>query len=307
MLTIGFIGNHSVSYSTESERVKAFEELGNKLILFQENQTTASELIKQSENLDILVYSHTHGWQIDDLSHVFDIYKRLGIPTVSAHLDRWLWLDREKDMGTEATWDCQYIFMADSSPEAAQKYDELGLNWYYLKPAVAKDQCYIAKPDRQKYPHDIVFTGSKGYHPEYPFRPQLIEFLHAVYGNRFGHYGNDGIKVLREHELNVMLASSKIVIGDSCFGGRPNYVSDRYYETRGRGGFLMHPITDGIESHGVAHYHKGDLNHLKKKIDLYLSEPESIEQMRKAGHEWVKENETYTHRAQTILKTVGLQ
>lgn len=305
MLTIGFIGNHSVSYSTEAEREKAFKELGHEVVRFQENETTASELIKQSENLDMLVYSHTHGWQIDDLSHVFSIYKRLGIPTVSAHLDRWLWLDREKDMGNEATWDCEYIFMADASPEAAAKYDELGLNWYYLKPAVAKDQCYIAKPDHNKYPHEIVFVGSKGYHHEYPFRTELINFLQGTYSSRFGLYGNDGLGVVREKELNTLYSTAIIAIGDSCFGGRPSYSSDRLTETVGRAGFIITPDTETLGIPVEAYKHP-DLDDLKRKIDYWLLPENQLERKKRAiiGHEHVKKYHTYTNRAEEIIKTV---
>lgn len=303
-LTIGFIGNFMPTFSTENERKKAFEELGHKVIVFQENKTTAKELLETK--MDMLVYSHTHdpSYVIQGLIDVFKEYKRRGIPTVSAHLDRWLWLKRVEDMGQEATWFTEHIFMADASPEAVEKYNQLGINWHYLKPAVAKDQCYMAEPNYDKYPHEIVFTGSKGYHPEYPFRPKLIDWLKATYGNRFAHYGNDGLKVLREHDLNVMLASSKIVVGDSCFGGRPNYVSDRYYETRGRGGFLIHPLTEGVDTNGVSSYERENFEDIKKTIDYWLEHDREREVLRKIGHEWVKKNETYTNRAEEIIKVV---
>lgn len=305
-MRIGFIGNFGPAFSTENERKKAFEELGHIVIPFQENKTTAGQLLYECQNLDMLVYSHTHdpSYIIQGLRDVFAHYKANKVPTVSCHLDRWLWLKRVEDIGKEATWFTEFIFMADASPEAVEKYNELKLNWYYLKPAVAKDQCYIAEPNREKYPHEIVFTGSRGYHPEYPFRPQLVDFLKETYGDSFGHYGNDGIKVLREHELNVMLASSKIVVGDSCFGGRPNYVSDRYYETRGRGGFLLHPIVEGVDYFGVGAYRHADLESLKKQIDYFLFHTEERGKHRMAGFEHVRDNETYTDRAKEILKVV---
>lgn len=308
-MTIGFIGNWFPPFSTENDRKWSFEKLGHKVIPFQENQTSAQQLMDALPKLDMLVYSHTHdpNYVIDDLINVFNIYKEFGVPTVSVHLDRWLWLDRVKDVGKEATWFTEYIFMADGSPEAAELYNSLGLNWHYLPGGVIERDCYIAEPDHQKFPHEIVFTGSKGYHPEYPFRPQLIDWLHKTYGDRFGHYGNDGIRVVRMQELNTLYSTARIVIGDSCFGGRPYYVSERYQEVRGRFGFLIHPKVEGLEDHGVAHYEKENLESLKHAIDYWLHRDEEREFMRKQGHEWVKENETYTHRAQTILETVGLK
>lgn len=306
MKTIGFIGNFGPAFSTENERKWSFEKLGHTVIPFQENETTADKLIRAIEGIDMLVYSHTHdpSYVIPDLIHVFEMYKELGVPTVSAHLDRWLWLKRVEDMGKEATWFTEYIFMADCSPEAVDKYNELGLNWYYLKPAVVEKDCYLAQPDHAKYPHEIIFTGSRGYHPEYPFRPTLIEFLQETYKDRFGHYGNDGIAVVRQDELNTLLASSKIVVGDSCFGGRPNYVSDRYYETRGRGGFLIHPRIEGVDHIGVASYKHGDLQDLKDCIDYYLEQDKLREKMRHDGFEWVKAHETYTDRSQEMLDII---
>lgn len=304
--TIGFIGNFNVPFTTENERKWSFEKLGHEVIPFQESNTTAQQLLEAMPQLDMLVYSHTHdpAYIIEGLIDVFREYKTNNVPTVSAHLDRWLWLDRVKDMGVEATWFTEYIFMADASPEAAEKYNELGLNWYYLKPAVVEKDCYMAEPDYGRFPHEIIFTGSRGYHPEYPFRPQLVDWLKETYGDRFGHYGNDGIGVIRQQDLNVALASAKIVVGDSCFGGRPNYVSDRYYETRGRGGFLLHPKTEGVDPYGVGFYEHGNFEDLKRVIDTYLADDGLREHKRKEGFDWVRQNETYTQRAQEILDIV---
>lgn len=303
-MNIGMIGNLEAVHSTESDRKWSFEELGHKVIGFQENKTTAKTLIEAIDKVDMLVYSHTHGWEIKDLKQVFKKYKANNIPTVSVHLDRWAWLDRVKDVGSEATWFTEYQFMADGSPEAVELYNKFDLNWYYLPPAVVKRACYIAEPDYRRFPHEIIFTGSKNYHSEYPFRPRLINFLQKTYGDKFCHYGLGGKNVLRGANLNTLYASSKIVVGDSCFGGRPYYTSDRYQEVRGRGGFLIHPHVEGVEAVGVAPYIKEDLNDLKRAIDHYLSHDSDRESMRAIGHTWVKNNETYTHRAQTILDKV---
>ncbi len=307
-LTIGFIGNFLPAHSTENDRKWSFEKLGHKVIPFQENKTTAEQLLDSIGSLDVLFYSHTHdpSYVIDRLKPVFQIYKEKSVPTVSVHLDRWAWLDRVKDVGKEATWFTEYIFMADGSPEAVELYEKLGLNWHFLKPGVVERDCYIADPDPIKYPHEIVFTGSKGYHPEYPFRPKLIEFLQETYGDRFGHYGGDGIGncAVRGHDLNVLYSTAKIVVGDSCFGGRPKYVSDRYYEVRGRGGVLLHPRVEGIDIHGVVDYQVGNLIDLNGRIDLWLKSDNAREHERLIGHNWVKNKETYTHRGQEMLDVI---
>jgi hypothetical protein len=311
---IGFVGNFSVPYTTECEREWSFQKLGHEVQRFQENRTTAQQLRAAMPTLDMLIYSHTHdpSYVIDGLIDVFKDYREAGVPTVSAHLDRWAWLARVKDVGTEATWFTEHIFMADASPEAVELYDSLGLNWHYLRPAVVERDCYMAEPDHDRFPHEIIFTGSRGYHPEYPFRPVLVDWLKKTYGSRFGHYGGDGVRTLRQHDLNVALASAKIVVGDSCFGGRPNYVSDRYYEVRGRfGGILLHPHVTGVDTEGVGHYlpawmvgEDDSLGSLGVLIDYWLERDAEREDQRRIGFEWVKNNETYTHRAQQILDTV---
>ena len=304
-LRIGFIGNFRVSYTTENDRKWSFEKLGHEVIPFQENETSALDLTSALHRLDMLMYSHTHGWEIAGLKHVFDVYRERNIPTVSVHLDRWAWLARERDVGKEATWFTEYHFMADFSPEAKLLYERNNLKKvFYLEPGVIERDCYMAEPDHAKFPHEIVFVGSKGYHPEYAFRPKLIDFLAATYGPQFGHYGNDGLGVVREGNLNTLYATAKIAVGDSCFGGRPNYVSDRYYETRGRGGFLLHPHIEGVDMVGVAPYESENLLDLKNQIDYYLNDNIGREDMRRAGFEWVKENETYTNRAEKMLNII---
>lgn len=308
-LRIGFIGNFEAPHSTENERKWSFEKLGHEVITFQENKTTYEHLFHSANDpmfgpLDLYIYSHTHGWEVPRLKHFFEYCKEARIPTVSVHLDRWAGLARESDIGKEATWFTEYQFMADFSPEAVKLYQEHKLNAHYLKPGVVEKDCYLAQPDHKKYPHEIIFVGSKNYHPEYPFRPKLIQFLQDTYGDRFGHYGGDGLGSIRGHDLNVLYATAKVAVGDSCFGGRPNYVSDRYYETRGRGGFLVHPLVEGVDWAGVGHYEAQNVRSLKDTIDSYLKDETSREESRKAGFEWVKTRETYTNRAQEMLEAI---
>lgn len=307
MPVIGFIGNFVPSFSTENDRKWSFEKLGYTVIPYQESRTTTEQLFLDiyDRKFDILFYSHTHGWEIPNLKDVFALCKDREIPTVSVHLDRWAWLQRVEDIGKEATWFTEYLFMADFSPEAVELYKKHNLNAYYLKPGVVERECELAAPDPAMFPHEIIFVGSKGYHPEYPERPALIEFLQETYGDRFGHYGNDGLGVLRGRALNNLYATAKIAVGDSCFGGRPYYVSDRYYETRGRGGFLLHPHVEGHDTVGVAHYNpRGAFKDLKEKIDYYLEHSFEREEMRIAGFNWVKDNETYTNRAREMMGVI---
>jgi hypothetical protein len=304
-MKIGFIGNFIPPFSTENERKYSFEQLGHEVITFQENRTSAQQLIASMRTLDMLVYSHTHdpSYIIRNLKQVFAHYKKHGVPTVSVHLDTWVGLNRVKDVGKEATWFTEYIFMADGSKEAAAVYDKLGLNWHYLPPGVVERECYMAEPSYVKYPHEVVFTGSKNYHHEYEYRRTLIDFLYNTYGKKFAHYGNDGLGVVRQGALNSLYASAKIVIGDSCFGGKENYVSDRLTEVVGRGGFIITPNTETLGL-PVATYNYPDLQDLKTQIDYWLEHSVERKALQKECHEIVKKDHTYTNRAEKILEVV---
>ena len=257
--------------------------------------------------LDALFYSHTHSpeWEIDGLKEIFAEYKKAGVPTISVHLDIWRGLQRESDVGREATWSCEYVFTADGSPETQKLYESYGVNHHYLPAGIKESSCYIAEPDRKRFPQEIIFVGSRNYHPEWPHRPQLIDWLAEVYGDRFGHYGGDGLGVIREHDLNVLYSSAKIAVGDSCFAGeRERYMSDRQAETQGRHGFLIHPEIPGVDIPGMATWKVGDFLELREKIDYFLEQSEPREYLRDMGYDYVKKHQTYTNHAETILQTV---
>ena len=303
-MNIGFIGNFEAPYSTENDRAWSFNKLGHNVTAYQENKVNTKDI--STKGMDVLFYSHTHGWEIPGLKDFFLGCMLAGVPTASVHLDRWAGLAREKDIGIEATWFTEYLFMADMSPEAQKLYDKLDKKVYYTRPGVVEKGCYMAAPDPVRFPHEIVFVGSKNYHPEYPFRKDMINFLHNTYGDKFGHYGDD-LPTLRGHDLNTLYATAKIVVGDTCFGGRPNYVSDRYYETRGRGGFLLHPKVSGVDVAGMGFYEKENLTSLREAIEYSLDDGDKRRDMQKLGFVWVKSNETYTHRAEEMLKCIKEQ
>lgn len=307
-MKIGFIGNFEAPHSTENDRAWAFNKLGHQVFAFQENKVDSSLIIKTvaKNEIDLVVYSHTHGWEIPNIIETFLELKNSGVPVISVHLDRWAWLEREKDVGIEATWKVDHMFMADASPEAVELYEKHGLNnWSYLKPGVDERGTYMAVPDPVRFPHEIIFVGSKNYHKEHPFRRQLVDSLHEVYGERFGHYGGDGLGVVRGHDLNVLYATAKIVVGDSCFGGRPYYWSDRVTETMGRGGFLIHPKVNDLPEEIQASYKAGDLKSVVDTIDRWLKYDSDRKALQKKAFEHVKKYETYTNRAQEIIDYVN--
>lgn len=168
-------------------------------------------------------------------------------------------------------------------------------------------ECYRAEPV-EALRQDVIFVGSYGYHKEWPYRQQLLNWLAATYGSRFTHY--DHASHMRGHRLNQLYASAKIVVGDSCclgFTGR-DYWSDRVPETLGRGGVLIHPWIKGLDddyqdSVHLRLYAYGDFAGLKDRIDELLHDADR-ERIRLAGHAHVKAHHTYTHRVQQMLDII---
>jgi hypothetical protein len=313
MLTVAILGNHDVPYCTECELDWTFEHLGHKVIRFQENRSQTHQILSQclAERVDLLVYVHTHGWNTPGaytMDQLIQLLRVNGIKTCSFHLDLYWGLNvidkRQDRIGTHPFWHTDYVFTADGGHQ--DKFEQRGVNHFWLPPAVVERGCYRGdwKPN---YATDIAFVGSKIYHPEYPFRGQLLDYLGRNYGDRFRRYNGDTQwGIFREQKLNDMYASVKINVGDSCYSGIRNYWSDRVPETLGRGGFLIHPEVEGLNIPGLVTYEPRNLVDLKSKIEYYLNHGEERNACMEQSFADVKANHTYTNRVRDMLSVMGL-
>lgn len=310
-MKIVFVGNFRVPFTTENDLAWSYEKLGHKVIRMQEDYVTTQEVLQQAMNADMLHYVHTHGWETRGFMTMDEVLRKLerrGIPTVSTHLDTWYGLRRASDVANHPFWKTQFVFTADGG--AHEWIKSLGIPHHYLKAGVIERDCFIGDY-KQEYAYDVIFVGSKQYHPEWPYRPQLINWLEKTYGSRFAHFGGDGRGVVRGKQLNDLYASAKVVIGDTlCLNfDRQEYWSDRIYETTGRGGFIIHPFIEGLQNDfeigkEIIVYKYGDFDELKAKIDYYLQYDVEREAIQKAGHERTKRDHTYTNRMQQVIETV---
>lgn len=309
-MRIVFVGNFRVPFTTENDLAWTYRRLGHKVIEMQEDQARSQDILLAAKNADMLHYVHTHGWETKGAFGMDEVLRRLhraGIPTVSTHLDTWYGLRRSTDVANHPFWQTQYVFTADGG--ADQWIKDKGINHHYLKAGVVERDCYIGNFE-QRFAHDVIFVGSKRYHPEWPYRPQLVNWLETTYGNRFGHYGNDGRGVVRGEQLNNLYESAKVVVGDTlCLNfDHPEYWSDRIYETTGRGGMIIHPFIEGLQNDftpdEVPMYKYGDFDGLKKLIDEFVADTDKREAVRIAGHNRTKRDHTYTNRVQQIINTV---
>lgn len=312
-MKIAFIGNFEAEFSTENYHKKSFESLGHEVITFQENKTHVREIVPVAMRCDMLYFTHTHGFKIgtdSDVKIMFSELKKAKIPTVGYHLDLWLGLQRERDLKSDPYWNIEHFFTVDKLM-ADYLNNNTKTKGYFLPAGVPESEAFIGTPNLKKYPHEIIFTGAKNYHPEHKYRGQLIDWLHVQYGSLFSHYGSGGREQVRGKELNNLYASAKIVIGDTLCKNfnYPEYLSDRFFEVPGRGGFMIFPYIEGADRHlesneEVVFYEFGDFGDLKSKIDHYLQDTRNREAIRLAGFERARRDHTYRNRIEHIIKTI---
>jgi len=276
----------------------------------QEGQATGEEILAKGTVSDLLVVVHTHGWETPGLPLAEVLQMLKGVTkTMTYHLDLWLGLERQKDLDNDPFYKLIDHFFATDKLMADWFNDNTAVKGHYIPAGVYHRECFSFNIPKIR---DIIFTGSKGYHPEWPWRPQLINWLHDTYGTGFKHYGNDGIQVVRGLALNELYASTKITIGDTlCINyDYPDYFSDRLFEATGRGAFVIFPYIKGIENYfklgeEIITFRFGDFEDLKTKIDYYLEHDEEREKIRKAGFERTKKDHTYIKRWEEILNTIN--
>lgn len=235
-----------------------------------------------------------------------------GVKTASYHLDLYVGLKREAGLDGDPFWTTQHVFTPDGDPRSAAVFARRGINHHWSPPAVVSDEC---EPGawRDTYDYDVVFVGSRGYHAEWPWRVRLLDWLAKRYGRRFRRFGGDCPEgPTRGADLNDLYATARVVVGDSlCLPGHTLYWSDRFYETVGRGGFLIGPRVPGVEEHftdgeHLRLYDYGDLDALGRMIDAALDDQEGRRLIAKAGQEHVRERHTYKIRFATAFDVMGL-
>jgi len=315
-MIITFVGNFGVSYSSETHHANTLEALGHQVIRLQEGKASVDEIYNSALGSNLLVWVHTHGWKTpesgeDTVDNLFKWLEQHRIPTMTYHLDLWFGINRQSDLNEDPFYKTIGHFFTVDKLMADWFNENTEVVGHYLQAGVYEPECYI--DDSGGMQNDVIFVGSKFYHKEWQWRPQLIAWLEETYGSKFKHFGGDGLGVVRGEALNQLYKSSKIAVGDSLVLNfdYPYYWSDRVYETLGRGGFMIHPYIKGMEEHftdkeHLVYFKFGDFEDLKQKIDYYLEHDDEREAIRQAGHEHVKKNHTYTNRWQQIIKELGL-
>lgn len=215
-MRIAFIGNFEVSYSTEQHHAQALTDLGHNVLCLQEGTVTTNEIIGAISISQLVVWVHTHGWETPGgIESALLEAKRLNIPVITYHLDLWMGLERQQDMKTGPYWNLiDHFFTVDKAMAEYLNY-YTPIQGHYLPAAVSHRECYAVEAPRDL---DVVFVGSHNYHPEHPYRQELIGKLREHYGDRFHLFPGEGPAV-RGRDLNLLYARTKVVVGDSlCIG-----------------------------------------------------------------------------------------
>lgn len=300
------VGNFAQPWTTETYVARELSRLGHEVIRKSFPRDGFPDIEAAASVSQLLVMQ---GSQLPD--HAVEMFRRVearGCVTAGYHLDIFRGLAREGRVDTEAFWRMGHVFTADGDPDTQAWMAEHGVNHHWLPAACVTDEIGVGQR-RDSWEHDVVFVGSRNYHAEWPWRRLLLQTLAGVYGAQFRAYDGNAIRGI---ECNDLYASARVVVGDSMFADRRrNYWSDRYYETIGRGGFLVAPHVDGLEAHLVdtvhfAEYTIGSLNDVCDTIDFHLAHWDHARDIAQCGLEHVRAHHTYRHRMIELLDVVGL-
>ena len=317
-MKIAYIGNFDPEYSTENDVRKAFESLGHEVIKLQENKTSIQTAKYWALQSDMLLVTGT--WDSIKLDDMLDLYHDCavkGIPTATLHLDTFWSTGRQgRKWWRESMFHTAYLFTADGDYQ--DEWKAFGKNHMWLPPAVRHDACHFGTP-RAEFECDVAFVGSNGigYHEDvWPDRRILVDYIRNMCqrnGWTFRNPGGDDPKVDRGDDMNDFYASAKVTIGDSlCLKKEDShYWSDRVPEATGRGGLLIMPEIDALNTKAfyggaLPTYDWENYIGLEKLVEKYLADDKLREDTKKKTQAITAKDHTYVNRAQTILKTVGL-
>lgn len=302
MKRIIYIGDFRASYSTERYIAHALKELGYEVMCKQEDNFfigNAENMAQEVIDYRPILVMFSKGKPIGASKEFIEILKKRGIPTCSWLFDLYFDLPvdrayrlREKD----APFNSDVVYTTDGGHH--EEFAKLGIVSKTLRQGIYEPEAILY--DREKI-HDVIFVGGNVYRT----RTEMLAGLADRYGKGFERYGHQPDAIVRGLPLNELYASTKVVVGDSQ--PSPHYWSNRLYETLGRGGFLLHPHTVGIDAEfedgkHLVLYERDNLQDLYSKIDYYLEHEDEREKIRRAGFELVKGKYTYKDRCRELMK-----
>jgi hypothetical protein len=305
---ISIVGNARWQYNAEHDWRTGFEALGHTCKIVSEVGTGPDDLVKEAARSDFLM------WVSANRTHSKETFDKCKATTlvIGWHPDLFWGLSRRR--WTEApVWDAEVVFTADGGHDAL--WEKMGVNHRWLLPGVRSMWVNRGATERDGYLCDVAFVGNNGssYHPEWPYRKQLVENLQkmcAKNGWTFKNPGGASRKIERDRRMNDFYRSAKVTVGDSlCLDQNlSKYWSDRVYEATGRGGVLIMPQIDALSAQTgswLPTYPWGDWNALEATVGGLLASETRRDELRAQGRAWAAENHTYEVRAAQLLNELG--
>tara|TARA_R110001592_G_scaffold335117_1_gene619708 strand:- start:6914 stop:7894 length:981 start_codon:yes stop_codon:yes gene_type:complete len=314
-MRIAFIARFNKIYDEEGKAL-SLEKLGHEVFRFDENTFNTDILFNNinsvlAVNPDVVIYAKL---EIPNAGDIVKQFKDNNILTVSWFPDycfKWnIGLLKYNESCPISSADL--LLIPDDTNK--DKWRSLGINQQCVRQDIYDELCFIGTPIKNLN-KEILFVGTVD-HPIYKHRIPLINFLEKTYGDKFLHLGGNNSDEIRNSDLNDIIASVKVVIGDSLYN--PQYWSNRIYETIGRGGFMLHSNIEGIDEeyeigkhfdvyniYGENHWGRNiDFNHLKSKIDYYLSNNIIRENIALEGMNFTKKNHTLMNRSKQVVDII---
>lgn len=315
-MKVAYIGNYRHPWCTEVHLAATMESMGIEVFRYQEDEFSVDDLeVDLKDDFDVLLYTRTWGIVKEKQKFIalLNSLKGSSVKSASYHLDLYFGIPRQSTLRGDPFWMTEFVFTPDGDPAAQEFFASKNINHHYIKPGVFKDECGRGTY-RKEFDKDVAFVGSvQGYHKEWPYRQSLHTFLTRTYKNDYGKFGHPEMLV-RGQDLNDLYASAKVVVGDSLCPGfvKPNYWSDRVYETIGRGGFLIHPFIRGMEEEftdgeNIVFYNFNDFKSLKGLVDHYLASQDERLEISANGMDFVRNNCSYENRLRQAFGVMNLE
>ena len=326
-LRIAVLGNFNWPWTTANDLTDALQRMGIVAEGVNESDSDAWSCllgrIKSEGRPDAVIWNRTPSLSakigVEMQGTLLYQAEKAGIPTIAYHLDRWWGLKREYELRSEPFFRCNYVFTADGHDH--ERWEKLGINHFWLPPAIGPRHAFrgVSEP---RYRAKVAFIGTQyGYHPEWKHRDELVRWLRRYYGKEILFIPNRSMGSIRGAKLNSVIASVKVVVGDSCLapvgdGPYSRYCSDRVFEVPGRGGLLVHPFVEGIiepfpseagMSEHIHGYPLWDFKEMKRQVDWWLNNEENRQTVAQGGFEHVLEKHTYINRLDYVLRETGLR
>lgn len=343
-MKVAYIGNFKPRHSTENHIARALNGLGHTVDMLQENDMATWDQHILHSSADVMLWTHTGGFppvSENEQAQVLWVFQAIGRKVIGVHLDRWWGLPRQDQITVQRK---AFFHAVDQLWTADGGHDDLwaaiDIEHHWFMPGVSEAECEPGSYNPQ-LASEVAFVGSwqGGYHPEWPHRQQLVDWLReSPYQVRF--FPETNQPAVRGSKLRDLYASVKVVVGDSCLvprtcgvcGGHgmkmsfdgPNdcgcyrgtepmtrYCSDRLPETIGRGAYLMHPYVEGVTDGGMyrtGHHMDGwvlgDFDDLDQRLTLALSGDDYRRRVTEAGRAHTLEHHTYEVRMAELLEAV---